>query len=378
MKLLHLADLHIGKRVYEFSMIDDQKYILDEILSIIDNEQPDGIMIAGDIYDKTIPSAEAVILFDEFIAQLSKRKIETFIISGNHDSPERLAFGNRLMDNSGIHFSSLYKGSVKPFYLKDEYGTVALYMLPFLKPVIMKHWFPQEEIRSYNDAVKIAIREMNIDPSARNILIAHQFVTGAECSDSEELSIGGLDNIDSSLFKEFDYVALGHIHGPQKIGSEKIRYSGSPLKYSFSETRHKKSVTVIELKEKGSLTIHTVPLIPKRDFIELKGTYEELTARSFYKNTTYDKDYVHITLTNEDDIPEALTKLRVIYHNLMKLDYDNIRTRHKEKINGIEEMNQKSPIELFSEFYKKQNGTEMNEEQKNTIECLMRKIWEEN
>ena len=377
MKFIHLSDLHIGKRVNEFSMIEDQEYILKQILKIIDDEAPDGVIVAGDVYDKPVPSAEAVELFDDFIVRLSKRDLPVYIISGNHDSPERLAFGNRLMAASGIHFSSVYNGAAERFELTDEYGTTAIYMLPFVKPSHVRRFYPDDKIESYTDAITVAVREMQVDQNYRNIIITHQFVTGAERSDSEELSVGGTDNVDASAFDGFDYVALGHIHRPQNVGSDSIRYCGSPLKYSFSEAPYEKFVTVVELKEKGNTSVSTVPLIPMRDMVELKGTYDELTLKSFYEGTSYREDYVHITLTDEEDIPDVVQKLRVIYRNLMKLDYDNKRTRNQTEINGAEDVEVKSPLELFAEFYEQQNGAEMSDEQAKYMEALIEKIWEE-
>lgn len=377
MKFIHLSDLHIGKRVNEFSMIEDQEYILKQILKIIDDEAPDGVIIAGDVYDKSVPSAEAVELFDDFIVRLSKRDLPVYIISGNHDSPERLAFGNRLMAASNIYFSSVYKGKTERFELADEYGTTAIYMLPFVKPSHVRRFYPDDKIESYTDAIAVAVREMHINQDDRNMIITHQFVTGAERSDSEDISVGGTDNVDASAFDGFDYVALGHIHRPQNVGSYTIRYCGSPLKYSFSEAPYEKSVTVVELKEKGNTTVRTVPLIPMRDMVELKGTSDELTLKSFYEGTSYREDYVHITLTDEEDIPDVVQKLRVIYRNLMKLDYDNKRTRNQTEINGAEDVEVKSPLELFAEFYEQQNGAEMSDEQAKHMEALIEKIWEE-
>lgn len=376
MKLIHLSDIHLGKRVNEFSMLEDQAYILKKILAVVDEEKPDGVLIAGDVYDKSVPSTEAVQLFDDFLVRLAKRKLPVFIISGNHDSPERLSFANRLIDAVGIHLAPVYSGVVEPVTLSDEYGPVNVYMLPFIKPAHVRGFFPDTEITGYSDAVAAAIGRMNIDKTQRNVLITHQFVTGAQRSDSEELSVGGTDNIGAEVFCDFDYVALGHIHGPQNMDSGRIRYCGSPLKYSFSEAAQQKSVTVAELKEKGTLEIHTVPLIPRRDMVELKGSYQQLTLREFYENTTYQEDYTHITLTDEEDIPDAVAKLRAVYHNLMKLDYDNTRTRHSAAISGAENVETRSPIDLFAEFYKLQNGLPMSAEQTELVASLIEKIWE--
>ena len=376
MKLIHLSDIHLGKRVNEFSMLEDQAHILKKILAVVDEEKPDGVLIAGDVYDKSVPSTEAVQLFDDFLVRLAERKLPVFIISGNHDSPERLSFANRLIDAAGIHLAPVYNGVVEPITLSDEYGPVNVYMLPFIKPAHVRGFFPDTEITGYSDAVAAAIGRMNIDKTQRNVLITHQFVTGAQRSDSEELSVGGTDNIGAEVFCDFDYVALGHIHGPQNMDSGRIRYCGSPLKYSSSEAAQQKSVTVAELKEKGTLEIHTVPLIPRRDMVELKGSYQQLTLREFYENTTYQEDYTHITLTDEEDIPDAVAKLRAVYHNLMKLDYDNTRTRHSAAISGAENVETRSPIDLFAEFYELQNGLPMSAEQTELVASLIEKIWE--
>ena len=376
MKLMHLSDLHLGKRVNEFSLLEDQKYILDKIAALVTDEKPGAVLIAGDVYDKTVPSAEAVELFDDFLVRLSKHGTQVFIISGNHDSPEHIAFGGRLMEGSGVHFSPVYDGQVKPVSLADEFGAVNIWMLPFIKPTHVRRAYPDEKIDSYTSALQKAIDNMPVDTSARNVLITHQFVTGAERSESEEVSVGGTDNVDASVFAPFDYVALGHIHSPQNIGSERIRYCGTPLKYSFSEAKQEKSVTITELGEKGSLNIRTIPLLPLRDMHEVRGTYDELTLKSFYENTSYRTDYMHITLTDEEDIPDAIGKLRVIYKNLMKLSYDNRRTRMNMEIDAAEDAENKSPLELFAQLYEKQNNVPMSDEQNEFMSALIEKIWE--
>ncbi len=376
MKLIHTSDLHLGKRIYEYSMLEDQEFILKRIINIIDIEKPDGIIIAGDIYDKSIPSAEAVQLFDDFLVQLAKRRLEVFVISGNHDSPERIAFGARIMDVSGIHMSPVYSGEVSSFILKDEYGPVNIFMLPFIKPPQVRRFFG-EGVSTYTDAIRTAISGMKIEPKERNVLVTHQFVTGARRSESEEISVGGTDNVDAYVFEPFDYVALGHIHSPQNCGSEKIRYCGTPLKYSFSEAKDQKSLTVVELHEKGSVSHRTIPLMPKRELVELKGSYEDLTLKAFYENTTWQEDYTHITLTDEEDIPDAIGKLRTVYHHLMKLDYDNKRTRSNQEISGAEAVEAKTPFELFAEFYEMQNNQPMSEEQSDYMRDLISATWEE-
>lgn len=375
MKLIHLSDLHIGKRVNEFSMLEDQRYILIKIINIIIDEKPDAVIIAGDIYDKSVPSADAVGVFDDFLVRLSSLSLKVFIISGNHDCPMRIAFGSRLMDSSGIHISPVYNGNITPIILSDNFGKICLYMLPFIKPSHVRRFYNEEEITSYTSAIKLAISNMNIDTANRNVLITHQFVTGATRSESEEISVGGSDNVDSTCFSSFDYVALGHIHGPQQVTRETIRYCGTPLKYSFSESSHKKSVTVVEMLEKGEVQIRTVPLEPKRDMREIKGKYMELTSRSYYSNMET-QDYMHITLTDEEDIPDAIGKLRVIYPNIMKIDYDNARTRSNANIIGEDHIEQKSPLLLFSEFYEQQNNQKLSQEQTSLLSELITKVWE--
>lgn len=375
MKLIHLSDLHLGKRVNEYSMLEDQEYILKKIINIVDAEKPNGVIIAGDVYDKSVPSAEAVQLFDNFLFQLAKRMLEIFVISGNHDSPERIAFGSRIMDASGVHMSPVYSGDIAPISLEDKFGTVNVYMLPFIKPAHVRR-YAEEEINSYNEAVKFVISRLNINPANRNVLVTHQFVTGALRSESEEISVGGSDNIDADVFNQFDYVALGHIHSPQISSSNNIRYCGTPLKYSFSEANDQKSVTVVEFLEKGKVSYKTVDLIPLHDLVELKGTYEELTLKAFYENTTWQEDYTHITLTDEEDIPDVIGKLRAVYHRLMKLDYDNKRTRSNTEISGASDIESKSPLELFSDFYKLQNNQPMNPEQFEYMRALIEKTWE--
>lgn len=377
MKFIHLSDLHLGKRVNEFSMIEDQKFILSDIINVIENEKPDCVIIAGDIYDKSVPSAEAVELFDEFLVELLKKNVEVFAISGNHDSPERIAFGGRIMDNSGIHMSPVYNGEVCPVTIEDSYGKVNIYMLPFIKPSNVRRFYPDEEIESYTDAVRVAVSHMNVDKNERNIIVTHQFVTGATRSDSEDISVGGTDNVDVRVFDDFDYVALGHIHSPQKCTKDTVRYCGTPLKYSFSEANDKKSLPVVEIKEKGNVIIQFKSPKPLRDMKEIKGKYADIIEKSYYEDTTYQNDYMHITLTDENDIPDVIGKLRTVYKNLMKLDYDNARTASSSEINGVENIEKMSPDDLFSDFYKLQNNTELSGEQKEFMQKLIENVWED-
>lgn len=376
MKFLHLADLHLGKRVNGFSMLEDQAHILRQILAILDDERPDGVLIAGDVYDKSVPSVEAVELLDGFLTELRTRGVPVLLISGNHDSPERLAFGGRVMDSCGIHISPVYDGALAPVTLHDEFGPVHVWLLPFVKPAHVRRWFPDADIESYTDAVAEAVAHMDIDTATRNVLVTHQFVTGGARSGSEELSVGGTDNVDSGVFAPFDYVALGHLHGAQHIGRETIRYAGSPLKYSFSEARQHKSVTVVTLGEKGDVQVRTAALTPLRELREIRGSYDELTARSFYEHTTYRSDYLHLILTGEQDVFDAMSRLRTIYPYLMTLDYDNARTRAAGGMSVPAETERRTPSELFEALYLRQNHRPMSEVQRAYIAQLMEQIME--
>ena len=378
MKFIHLSDLHLGKRVNEFSMLEDQRYILRQILDIVRAEAPDGVLLAGDLYDKPVPSAEAVALLDEFLVALAETGTRVFAVSGNHDSPERMSFGGRLMEGSGVHIAPAYRGETEPVVLTDGHGPVYLYLLPFLRPAQVRRWFPEADIRDDSSAVAAAVAAMGADPAARNVLVAHQLVLGAERCESEEVSVGGTEGVDAAVFDSFDYVALGHLHGPQRVGRDTVRYCGTPLKYSFSEVGHRKSVTVVELGEKGSVTVRTVPLTPLREMREVRGSYDQLTFRGFYQGTSWQEDYVYITLTDEEDIPYALAKLRTIYRNLMKLDYDNRRTRENRELEAVCEAERKSPLELFGELYRSQNNQPLSAEQEAYLAGLIERIWEGN
>lgn len=375
MKFIHLSDLHLGKRLYEFSMIDDQEYILDQILKIIDENGVNGVLIAGDIYDKPVPSAEAVMLFDRFLTGLKDRKLEVFVISGNHDSKERLAFGSEIMRHSGIHLSPVFAGEILPEVTEDEYGPLNIWMMPFLRPADVRHFFPEEKIESYNDAVHTVVRNMQIDRDERNLMIAHQFVTGALRSDSEDISVGGLDNVDRTAFESFDYTALGHIHSPQKISGVTARYCGAPLKYSFSEAEQQKSVVLIDCKEKGNLSMQQIPLKPRREMREIRGSYEELTSKKNYENTDTDA-YLHVTLMDDGDIHDAVGRLRTIYPNIMLLDYDNRRTRSVGAAEWEAPEEEISEIDFFEKLFKLQNDRTMDEEERQIIAGALEEIKE--
>lgn len=377
---MHLADLHLGKRVNGFSMMEDQEYILNRILGIMEEEQPDGLLIAGDVYDKTIPPAEAVRLMDDFLTAVAAKHVPVFLISGNHDSAERVAFGHQLMQGSGIWISPVYDGTIRHHTLEDRWGEVNIYLIPFLRPSVVRSFFPDVEIEDYTDALRTIIEDLQVDTSRRNVVLAHQFVTAAgalpETCDSEQLSVGGLDRVDGSVFSPFDYTALGHLHGPQRVGSETIRYAGSPLKYSFSELHQKKSVTVAELRAKGETEIRQIPLQPRREMIELRGTFEEILEEA-RKKGELQTDYYHMILTDETDVVDALSRLREYYPNIMLLDYDNRRTRSQKEVEQLDRVEERTPGELFAALYEQQNGQEMDSDRKEYLDGLIREIWEE-
>ncbi len=369
MKFFHLSDLHIGKRLNNFSLIEDQEYILNKIIEIIDQEKPDAIILAGDIYDRSIPPLEAVTLFDEFLSSLSKRNLMVFIISGNHDSSERISFASSIMKNTNIH--------IAPVFHKDIYkvslDNIDVYMLPFIKPIHVREFYPEHEIISYEDAIRTVIENTSLDATKKNILITHQYIQNAFLDDSEDFPIGGSDPISADIFSKFDYVALGHIHRPQMVSRPTIRYSGSILKYSFSE-KNEKSITVVDIND--TIDITTIPLKGRRDMIKLKDKFENLVDKSYYQKLNLD-DYYHITLTDENDIINAINKLRTIYPNIMKLDYDNIRTSKHSSITTDKNIDSKSPLELINDFYKLQNNSDMSNEQEEFIVHLIEKIWED-
>lgn len=373
MKFMHLSDLHIGKRVNEFSMIEDQSYILQKILELADEEKPDALLIAGDVYDKNLPTIEGVNLLDDFLSGLHKRKIPVFMISGNHDSADRLNFASRILRNNDVYIAGTYQGEIARFTIKDGHGPVNIYLLPFVKPAIASIY--HEGIESYHDAVKAILGAVQINKAERNILVAHQFVTAGdtspECSDSENISVGGLDNVDASVFDDFDYVALGHLHGPQRIGRDTVRYAGSPLKYSFSETNQKKSVTMVTINSKEEIKQEYIPLIPLRDMRQLKGPIDEILNPKNYRNGST-MDYIHVTLTDEEEIYDAIGRIRSIYPNVMRIDFDNSKTKPNETAKLVaEDVVRKDPLSLFEEFFKNQNNVTMSDEQNEIMKKLL-------
>lgn len=375
MKFIHTADLHLGKRYAGLSLYDDQKYVLEKMLEVVDKEKPAAFIIAGDVYDKSVPPETAVELFDGFLSALAKRGVKVFIASGNHDSAERLAFGSSLMSPCGVHLSPIYTGVSEPIETTDAYGRINFYLLPFIKPATVKR-FLGEDISTYTQAVAAAIDNMKIDTSARNVLVAHQFVTGSLSSGSEEFTVGDVGNVDIEVFKDFDYVALGHIHGAQNVErGGRVRYSGTPLKYSLSEKDSQKSLTIVELGKKGDLKITEAPLTPMRDVREIRGAYDEITRRSFYENKAFRNDLLHVVLTDEDEVYDAIGKLRIIYPNVMSIRYDNARTKHNAEVEDIAEVASRSPAELFSALYEMQNNRPMSGEQAKIVDTLIEKVW---
>lgn len=369
MRFLHLSDLHLGKRFKEFSMISDQKYILNQVLDIIDNSNLDFVILAGDIYDKSIPPTSAIELFNDFLVSLVERNLKVFIISGNHDSSERLCSYEKLTSNSGIFFSNTYDGTIKSVCLSDVYGDYTIHLLPFIKPSHVNFFAQSDVCKSYTQAVSMALQSHSCDFDSRNILVSHQFVTGAITCDSEEFSVGGLDNIDASVFHGFDYVALGHIHRPQRITSDFIRYCGSPLKYSFSECNHKKSVTIVEICEKNNTTIEQVELVPLRDVRELSGVFSDIILM------TKSEDYIHVILHDDDEIFDAISRIRQVFPNVMSIAYDNERTRMQSEISGVDASQITSPFDIFAEFFNEQNNSELSQAQSEFMQDLCDKIW---
>ena len=377
MIFLHLADLHLGKRLHNFSLLEDQTHILQEILHIVDEKKPDAVLICGDVYDKSIPPQEAVTLFDSFLTDLAKRKQPIFIISGNHDSPERLAFGANLMKMSDVYISSVYQKEMQPIPLKDAFGEINVYMLPFIKPIHVKNAFPDSAIESYTDAVKTALDAGNVDNQGRNILLAHQFVQGGMRAGSEDTTtiVGGLDNVSPSVFDAFDFVALGHLHSWQRVTREGIQYAGTPLKYSLSERKDKKTVTLIDMQEKGNITYTRLPLVPMRDICHLKGTFQELMNLEFIRSQRL-TNYFYITLTDELEIPDGKNKMSMHYENILQFEYDNQRTRANASFEIAAEVEQKTPFQLFSDFFSTQTGQSLTNAQETFVTTLIEKIWE--
>ena len=375
MKFFHISDLHLGKRLNEMTLLEDQVAILNEILQKADELHPDGVVIAGDIYDKSVPPAEAVQVFDGFLTALAERSIAALVISGNHDSAERIGYGSRLMQTSGVYVSPVFDGSVTQAVLEDEFGRVRFHLLPFVKPAHVRRFFPDAEINDYTDAVRTVIDSMAVDTDERNVLVCHQNVTNTTSSHADEIAIGGLDNVNVDIFDGFDYVALGHIHTPAFIGREGVRFCGAPLEYSFNEVGREISLTVVEMGEKGDVRVSTLPLEPVRRLRKLRRSFAELTSVDFYKNEKRD-DYLHIILTDEEDIEEAVSRLRDIYPNVMQLEYDNSRTRRIQSVASGVAQEDKTPLEQFEQFYERQNNLPLTDIQRDAVGRLIEEIWE--
>ncbi|WP_448902009.1 exonuclease SbcCD subunit D [Eubacterium sp.] len=377
MRFLHLADLHIGKRVSGFSMIEDQKFVFEQVYNVIENEKIDGIIMAGDIYDKPVPSAEAVKLFDEMLTRLVSINLPIFVISGNHDSAERIGFGSDILSAAKVYMSRVYNGNLQKIELEDDYGKINIYLLPFIKPATVKNIYKEAEIKDYDDALAYVLSQEKIDETKRNVIVSHQFVTGAMRSESEEVSVGGLDNVSVENYDAFDYVALGHIHRAQQMGRESARYAGTLLKYSFSEENHNKSMTIVDLKEKGNIEIKEIPVKPLHDLKTIKGKFSEITSEEFYKELKKE-NYYRAVLTDDDDILNAIGKLKSIYPNLMSMEYDNTRTRSYSVVDNVETGEAKSPLDYFEEFFEKQNGRKMSEKQRDYLLEILGEAKEEN
>ena len=352
MRFLHTADLHIGKRVNQVNMIVELQLILRQIAEIAKTEGCDAVLIAGDVYDQTSPTAEAMATLDAFFNQMRRENIPLYLIAGNHDSGKRLSYFSEMARECGVTLCGEFSGTMESFCWEDEFGPVRMFCLPYLQPALVRRFYPQAKITSYDDAVRIVLEHTPMPLMGRNLLLCHQFVTGAQRCDSEEMSIGGAENISADLFDAFDYVAMGHIHGPQSVQRPEIRYSGSPLKYSFSEANHRKSVTIVDLLEKGNVQIRTVPLQARRDLRVVRGGMDELMAEP------YSEDYVHAIVTDELVAPDARISLTTVFPNLMKFSVENSKTKVDMEIVATETMEKKSPMELFEDFYRLQNNGE--------------------
>ncbi len=373
MKLIHISDLHIGKKVNSFSMLENQIHVLKQIVEIIKEEMPAAVLVSGDVYDKMNPSEEAVRCMDEFLVQLSRLPAEVFVLSGNHDSAERIAFASRLIDASGIHMCPVFKGETNRYSLSDEYGVLNIYMLPYIKPVHIRRFFPGEKAETASDAVRIAVEKMNINTCERNVIMSHQFVTGSVIGETE-LNVGGLDEVSAGCYEAFDYAALGHIHSPQNVVKNKIRYCGTPLKYSFEESSQVKSLTIVDIKEKGNVEVSERMLTPLYDFIKIEGAFADIMNAE--KNQTV-YDYVEVTLTDELDIPDAFRRLETVFPNLMKLKYNNRRTRRKREAEMIPEASEISEIKLIEQFYELQNNIPLSELQREYVNEIIKKVRED-
>lgn len=376
MKILHLADLHLGKRVNEFSMLEDQRYILNQILDIVEEEAVEVVMICGDVYDKGIPPVDAIELLDDFLWKLAEKDCRTLMISGNHDSGDRLGFGKHLFQNSNLFIASQFSGEIEKITIPCGNLPVNFYMLPFVKPVIVNQSLGIHT-QSYQECLRYLIEHTKIDPEEMNLLMAHQFVTAGkenpELSDSETSSLGGIDNVDYRIFDPFDYVALGHIHKPQAMGRPQVRYSGSILKYSFSEIRKEKEVVMLHIEENKKMEMSFRKLKPLRDMREIKGTIRQLMEGEIKLGNQ--EDYMQVTLTDEEEILDAIGKVRTVFPNVMQICLENRRYARQQQIRAEEQdILHQDPLQLFAEFYKMQNNIELEEEEAEKIKTIFEEV----
>lgn len=352
MRFLHISDLHLGKQLCGFSLREEQAFMLQGIVAAAENEGADAVLIAGDIYDKSAPSSDAMSLFSDFLSELSKKDIPVYIISGNHDSAQRISYFSDIIKGSGIYVSEKFEGTLQQHTVEDAFGKLHIHLLPFIKPVNVRGFFPEEEPETYADAVAAVLHHSAIDPSERNVLICHQFITGSQKSGSEAMSVGGLENIPSSLFDAFDYVAMGHIHGAQKAGRDEVRYCGSPMKYDASEAGQTKALTFVDVKEKGNVSIFTVPLPHMRDLIKVEGEFDELMKREKCE------DFAAVVMTNEDTVIDAAIRLRQVYPKMISFGVKNARTNGTKEfsVDMQTENANKTPMDLFVDFFQYMNG----------------------
>ncbi len=376
MKFLHVGDLHLGKSLSNFDLIEDQRYILDQILHIAEEESIDGVLIAGDVYDKSIPSEAATKLLDYFLMKLAKKEIKVFMVSGNHDSDDRLNYGSTLFASNQIFISAVFDGTLHKQSFADGDTEIDIYMLPFVKASQVRHYFPEEDIESYEDAVRTIIRNTPIDKKNKNILVAHQFVSGKgedpALAGSEGIgtqSVGMVEKIGYDCFDDFDYVALGHIHSPQRVGRDEVRYSGSPLKYSLNEAKNEKSVPLITVSAEERIKTELVPLKPLRDMRHIKGMMKELLDQ---KNVKAPEDFIYATLTDEDMINDVMGVFQQIYPNTVRIDYDNSHTREIEQVDISRIAENKSFPELIGDFYRLMYGCEISEEEMDVMRAAAR------
>jgi exonuclease SbcD len=377
MKLAHLADLHIGKTVNGYSMLEDQTFILNEILKILDQEKVDGVLIAGDVFDRAVPSAEAIHVFEDFLNSLGERKVEIFMIAGNHDSGERLSFGSHFQEQSHLHNAGIYEGHLDPVVLQDAYGEIDFWLLPYVRPMNVNAYIEKEEdkISGYTAAVQYILDHAEMDETKRNVILAHQFVTGSKVDQdgSEELTLGGTDEVSAELFERFDYAALGHIHRPQKLLKDTIRYAGTPIPYSFGEAKFEKSMPIVELKEKGNTEVELIPLHPLHGMRTIRGSFDEIRANASEDSDS--EDYMHIILTDETEIPDAAVLLRNLYPNLMNLEYERTMAAFEDASLPETQKIHNDPKAIFEDFFAERTGHEMSEEEKGYIASLVEEIW---